>query len=257
MRTLIGAPVNPARNVAPALLRRDRVMVLGGLATVTAICWAYTLDMPAMPRTGPMSGAYLGWALMMWVVMMAAMMLPSAVPATLMYARFHRYGSSRREAGTAVSAFVGGYLAAWAVFSLAAALIQAGLTEAAVLSSMMMDVVSAPLGGALLIAAGLYQLTPAKQACLRHCRTPFAFMATQWREGVSGAFSMGLRHGAYCVGCCWALMALLFVAGVMNIAWIAAITAFVIVEKVAPLGGWVARGAGVALVAAGLWMSVG
>lgn len=246
--------------VIPALLRRDRVLVIGGVVALSALCWAYTLnmafDMSAMPRMDPFSAAYLGWAFVMWTVMMAAMMLPSALPMTLAYARYGRMGDSGGNGGAALSigSFVGGYLVLWAGFSLAATLAQALLIQGAVLSPMMMTIMPEGVAGAVLIAAGVYQLTPAKEACLRQCRSTFGFLATEWRDGARGALVMGLRHGAFCVGCCWALMAVLFVTGVMNILWVALLTLFVLVEKAAPLGGWAARAGGIAMIGAGLAM---
>lgn len=253
--------------VIPALLRRDRVLVIGGVVALSAVCWAYTLDMAfdmsAMPRMDSFSPAYLGWAFVMWTVMMVAMMLPSALPMTMAYARYSRMGNGRTGNGgagqglgaaLAIGSFVGGYLLMWAAFSLAATMAQALLIQGTVLSPMMMTIMPKGVAGAVLIVAGIYQLTPAKEACLRQCRTTFGFMATEWREGARGALIMGLRHGMYCVGCCWALMAVLFVTGVMNILWVALLTLFVIVEKAAPLGGWAARAGGVAMIGAGLAM---
>ena len=146
-----------------------------------------------------------------------------------------------------------GYLLVWAGFSVLATLAQWGLHRAALLSPMMGST-SPVLGGLLLLAAGLFQWTPLKYACLQHCRSPLSFLMTEWREGHRGALGMGLRHGSYCTGCCWLLMALLFVAGVMNVLWVATITAFVLIEKVAPRGDVVGRVAGVVLVIAGLLM---
>lgn len=143
-----------------------------------------------------------------------------------------------------------GYIAVWAGFSVAAVVLQYGLDKAKLLSPMM-ETTSVALAGALLILAGLYQWTPLKQTCLRHCRSPLEFIMTQWRGGPRGAFAMGLRHGAFCLGCCWVLMLLLFVGGVMNFVWIAGIAAFVLVEKTAPAGHWLGRIIGVALVAWG------
>jgi predicted metal-binding membrane protein len=147
-------------------------------------------------------------------------------------------------------------LAVWAAFSLVAALSQTGLQAAALLSPMMATT-SPVLGGILLIGAGLVQWTPLKRACLSVCRSPLSFLMSGWREGRLGAFSMGIRHGGYCVGCCWALMALLFVAGVMNLVWVAAISVAVLVEKVLPYGEAVSRVAGVGLVAAGIALMIG
>jgi predicted metal-binding membrane protein len=140
-----------------------------------------------------------------------------------------------------------GYIVVWTAFSLAAAALQFGLDHAQVLSPMM-SVTSRSVAGGVLIAAGVYQWTPLKQACLRHCRSPLDFLMTEWREGRVGALNMGLRHGAYCLGCCWMLMLLLFVGGIMSIAWIAAVAAFILIEKVSPAGHWIGRVTGVLLV---------
>ena len=144
----------------------------------------------------------------------------------------------------------------WSGFSILAGLVQWVLHEAALLSPMM-SAASPQLGGAILIAAGAYQLTPVKGACLTHCRSPLGFLIGHWRDGLSGALQMGLHHGVFCLGCCWALMCVLFVVGVMNLFWVAAITAFVLLEKVGPAGVWVARIAGVAMIAIGVRVALG
>jgi predicted metal-binding membrane protein len=151
-----------------------------------------------------------------------------------------------------VLAFAAGYLLVWTAFSACAAVAQFVLHQAAMLSPMM-TTSSARLSGAILIAAGVYQLTPFKGACLTHCRTPLGFLMSHWRDGTAGALRMGMAHGAYCLGCCWALMCVLFVVGVMNLLWVAAIAIFVLVEKVGPAGAIVSRVAGVVLIAFGLW----
>lgn len=155
-----------------------------------------------------------------------------------------------------VSTFAGGYVLAWSGFSLAAAGIQLALTSAAVLSPMMMKVMPGPVAASVLICVGVYQFTPLKQSCLRQCRTPIAFLMTQWREGDLGAVIMGWRHGLFCVGCCWALMALLFVAGVMNTVWIIAITLYVLIEKVVPNSQAISKLVGAGLIGLGLWTLV-
>jgi predicted metal-binding membrane protein len=193
---------------------------------------------------------------LMWWVMMAGMMLPSALPMTLTVATVNR---RRRELGTPyvpTAVFVAGYLLAWGAFSLAATGAQWTLEQAALMSPGMS--LSSPLaGGLLFIAAGLYQLTPLKHACLRRCRSPLAFVLEHWHDGTAGALRMGAVHGAYCLGCCALLMALLFVGGVMNLLWAAAIAAWVLLEKVLPRGEALARIAGVAAIACGAWMIAG
>ena len=151
--------------------------------------------------------------------------------------------------------FLLGYLAVWIVFSAVAAVAQWSLHATALLSPMMVST-SPLLGGALLVAAGVFQWTPLKNVCLTHCRSPLSFLMTDWRDGKLGAFAMGIKHGAFCAGCCWVLMLLLFVAGVMNVLWIAALTALVLLEKIAPRGLWMGRVAGLALIAWGIWMVV-
>ena len=213
-----------------------------------------------MAAMGEMAGPLLtAWSaadfllmFLMWAVMMAAMMLPSAAPMLLAFAAVNR---RRRESGhpfVPTAIFLGGYLLAWGGFSLAATLAQGGLHSAALLSPQMaLAGVSPILGGILLLAAGLFQWTPLKQACLHHCRTPMGFLTADWREGRGGALRMGLRHGGYCLGCCWALMGLLFVLGVMNLLWIFALSALVLAEKALPGGRWLGRLAGVGLLAWG------
>jgi len=196
----------------------------------------------------------------MWWIMMIAMMVPSAAPTILLYARAHRHGQNKgRLAPGAVpaSVFAAGYLAAWLGFSILATVLQYMLVQADLLSGRMMWSLDPWLSSAVLLAAGVYQLTPLKQTCLRHCRQPAAFLAGHWRAGRWGAFVMGCDAGAFCVMCCWALMALLFVGGIMNVLWIAGLTIFVLIEKVLPKGEWFARAAGVACLLAGSWVVAG
>ena len=252
-----------------ALLKRDRVVVLAGLAGVSLLAWAYLVVTAA--EMGGMTGAdamaALGAALqirpwtgldfllmfLMWAVMMVAMMVPGAAPMILLFAAIRRKQQERGHPFAPVSAFGAGYVAVWSVFSLAATLLQWGLEQAALLSPMMVGT-SPILGGALLVVAGLYQWSPFKQACLRHCRSPVHFIVHRRREGPGGAFVMGLEHGAFCVGCCWFLMGLLFVGGVMNLLWVAAIAVFVLLEKLLPFGAHAGRVTGGFLVLAGLFV---
>lgn len=183
-------------------------------------------------------------AFVMWSVMMVGMMAPSAAPVMSLFA------AMKRNAGATI-VFGGGYLVIWIGFSLVAAMAQWALHEGALLSPGM-ALASVRVGAVVLIAAGIYQLTPLKGACLTHCRTPLGFLMSHWREGTRGALVMGLGHGLYCVGCCWALMLLLFVGGVMNLLWVAALTILVLVEKVAPGGAVIARAAGATMIGAGL-----
>src|ERR687894_1292234 len=189
-------------------------------------------------RPVPWTAAHFAMMLGMWAVMMVGMMLPAAAPMVLFFAAFARRSREQGHRVAPVGTFVAGYLAVWSAFALLATSLQWGLDRAALLSPHM-AAVSPVLGGAILIAAGLYQWTPLKDACLGLCRSPVAFVMGHWRPGTAGAFRMGVEHGALCVGCCWALMALLFVGGVMNLLWVAAITAAVLAEKLAPRGGGV------------------
>jgi predicted metal-binding membrane protein len=176
----------------------------------------------------------------MWAVMMVAMMVPTTAPMTLVYAAVARKAAIQTNPVAPTFVFVAGYIVVWSVFSVAATATQWELDRAALLSPMMVSN-SVLLGSALLIGAGVYELTPLKHACLRRCRAPAQFLSQNWRGGMLGAFRMGLQLGAYCLGCCWVLMGLLFVGGVMNLLWIAAISAFVLLEKILPLGraaGW-------------------
>jgi len=248
-----------------AVLQRDRMIVLAGLVGLTALAWAYmgylTWDMGcmamdmAMPRMQTWGILDLLLVFAMWAVMMVAMMVPSAAPMLLMFTTINRRRRTPLQPYVPTAVFLGGYLLVWTGFSVLAMLAQWGLHSAALLSPMMVS--SSPLlGGLVLLAAGLWQWTPLKYTCLMRCRSPLGFLMTDWREGHRGALIMGLRHGMYCVGCCWFLMALLFVAGVMNLLWVATIAAFVLVEKVVPRGALVGRVAGGGLVVAGLVMLV-
>lgn len=232
--------------------RVDRLVVALSLAGVAGLAWFYlwrmAMPMAAMPAMNP---APLALTFVMWVVMMAGMMLPSAAPTVLLYGAMVRKHAERGTALPAVWVFVSGYLLVWAGFSLAAALLQAALEHAALLTPTMASA-SKWLNGMLLVAAGVYQLTPLKDLCLSKCRNPVQFFMTHWRPGTAGALRMGITQGAYCVGCCWMLMLLLFAVGVMNLAWVALIAAFVLLEKLIPAGRLTARFAGGALIVLGL-----
>lgn len=232
---------------------RQAVLFAGLLSTALA-CWAYLglmirdmAAMSAMPGTAPVPATIAG-LFVMWVVMQAAMMLPSAIPMTHVYARLQSANAGPQRLFPAVVLFSSGYVAVWSAFSLGAAVLQAALTETALLSAMGMKLVSSPVAGGVLIVAGLYQWVPWKHACLGRCRTPMGFLMTEWREGRWGPFIMGWRHGLFCVGCCWALMCLLFAAGVMNPIWIVAIALYVLIEKVMPHSEAVTRLIGAGLV---------
>ena len=247
------------------LSRRDRVLISSCLVLLTALAWAYLVRLDhqmsaameydramadmGMTMNAPWGAADVLFTFAMWVVMMVGMMTASAAPVMLLFARMHA-GRGAARAPRAVFAFGAGYLVVWTAFSAVAALAQWTLHRLAMLSPAM-TTSSARLGGAILIAAGVYQLTPFKSACLAHCRSPLGFIMSHWRDGHAGALRMGIAHGTYCLGCCWALMCVLFVVGVMNLAWVAAMTMFVLVEKIGPAGALVARVAGVAMIVCG------
>jgi predicted metal-binding membrane protein len=261
------------------VLRRDRIIVASALGAIVALAWAYVLwlandmDMGGMDMTGfrmipagigimlpasePWRAIEFAYVFLMWAVMMVGMMAPSAAPMILMYARVGRQGRVAGKPLAATGWFASGYFLAWIGFSLAATLVQWLLEREALLDSRMTSA-SNTLGAVVLIAAGVYQWTPLKDACLVQCQTPLGFLMRHggFRGDVPGCLGLGLRHGAYCVGCCWVLMALLFVVGVMNVLWIALLALLVLLEKLVPWGRWVARAAGVACVAAGVWMGV-
>jgi predicted metal-binding membrane protein len=207
----------------------------------------------ATPRPGAWQLEDVVLTFVMWAVMMAAMMTPSAAPMVLAYAGLRRLRSSSVASAVAVGIFVAGYLVVWSAFSAGATLLQWGFHSAGLLSHHM-AVATPLLAGSLLILAGAYQLTRWKQVCLSRCRTPLDFLMTEWRDGARGALVMGSRHGAYCVGCCWALMLLLFVAGVMNLLWVVILAGYVLLEKVVPAAGAVSRLAGVLAIGWGAWL---
>lgn len=266
-----------------AVLRRDRLIVATALGVIAALAWAYLLwlaadmDMDGMnmsgfrmvpagmglmaPAAAPWSAVELTFVFVMWAVMMVGMMAPSTAPMILMYARVARQSRAgyRTAAGKPFAAtgwFAAGYLLAWAGFSFVATLVQWALERGALLDARMASA-NHLLGAAVLIAAGLYQWSPIKNACLVQCQSPFRFLMSHggFRSDVPGCVRLGLIHGIYCVGCCWVLMALLFVGGVMNVLWIAILALLVLLEKLTPWGGWVARVAGVVCIAAGAWMA--
>ncbi|MFP6746735.1 MAG: DUF2182 domain-containing protein [Alphaproteobacteria bacterium] len=213
---------------------------------------------PAMtPTMTPVwTPGYFALMLAMWWVMMVAMMLPSAAPLVLLFAAVNRKSRLGGRPYVPTGVFAAGYLVAWGGFSLLAVLGQWGLERLALLSPMM-QTTSLYLGAALLVGAGVYQLTPLKQACLRHCRSPLAFIAHHWRQGGGGAFRMGLEHGLFCLGCCWVLMALLFYGGVMNLWWVAGLALYILIEKLAPGGPRLGRYTGGLLILWGLWVLAG
>lgn len=257
------------------LLHRERWIVVGGLAAITLLSWIYILNgggtgMSARSMTRawlfphrmagmafhPVAWTSAYWIIMllMWWVMMIAMMTPSAAPMILLYARAMRHAQGTAQLGKGAvpaATFVSGYLLAWFAFSIFATLLQRELEAAGGISPMWMASKNAGFSAAILIFAGVYQLSPWKHKCLSHCRNPAEFLSQHRRPGRPGALRMGMEHGAFCVGCCWVLMALLFVGGIMNLLWIAVLAAVVLLEKLAPHGPWFARVTGILLLAWG------
>jgi len=252
------------------LPRRDTLLILVSIALITALAWLYLIHLDrqmarnmaqdqmmaamGMPINGAWTLADLFFSLVMWAVMMVGMMGPSAAPMVLVFAAAQS-GRGGRRVSLSAGSFGLGYVFVWTVFSAGAAVSQLALQKMAVLSSAM-AALSPRIGGAVLIAAGLYQMTPWKDACLTHCRSPLSFLMTHWRDGRWGAFQIGARHGVYCLGCCWALMIILFVSGVMNLVWVAGLAALVLLEKVAPYGTDIARVSGAALAVYGIVLIV-
>lgn len=269
------------------LVKRDQWIAGACLALICALAWAWLareaahmapttpapaampgmdmsgMKMPGMEMTAPASAAGGPWsadlvaAAVMWFLMMVAMMLPSAAPMILFYARFARQAAGQGARVASVATFAGVYLAVWAGFSVVAAAGQVALVRAGVVDAMSLAVSRRMLAGGLLIAAGAYQLTPLKRACLTACRSPAAFLNAHWRPGLAGAVRLGLRHGMSCLGCCWLIMGLLFVGGVMNLAWVAVLALVVLIEKVAPFGGRAGVVAGAAALLVGAVMVSG
>ncbi len=252
-----------------SLLKRDRAVIIAGVVAVAAIAWGYILYLAQSNADignsmGMAAGIIRSWngvdfALMfvMWAVMMVAMMVPSAAPMILLFATVNRRRREESRPFVSTGVFLSGYLVVWSLFALGATLGNWGLHQASLLTSMMGGSSSGYLGGGLLLVAGVFQWSRLKYVCLTHCRSPLSFLMNDWREGTAGAFKMGLQHGRYCLGCCWVLMALLFVLGVMNLVWIAALAAFVLAEKAVPQGQKVSRATGLVLVVWGALMVSG
>jgi predicted metal-binding membrane protein len=264
-------------NAFEAVLRRERAVVIAALAILTALAWmdlAWLADdmamggmdmsgfrmIPAgqglmMPERAPWQPVEFAYVFAMWTVMMIGMMTPSVAPMILIYARVGRQAEMSGQPFAASAWFAAGYLVAWTAFSLAATFAQWALQRAALLTPMM-ESASNVLGGVVLIAAGVYQWTPVKEACLSYCQAPLTFIMRHggFRREAAGALTLGFRHGLYCSGCCWALMLLLFVGGIMNLLWIAALAMLVLFEKTVPFGKSVSRVAGVAFIAMGAWL---
>lgn len=240
---------------------RERLLTWLALMVVAMLAWGYLLihglhGQEQMPMDG-MAGAndfglsMLVMASLMWSVMMVAMMLPSAGPMILTYLRINQQRESKAGASPATWVFVAGYLTVWLTFAVLAAVLQWVLHQNALLNSAMGHA-NPLLGGALLMTAGAFQFSNLKQACLSKCRSPLSFLMTEWREGTSGALTMGIRHGAYCTGCCWALMLLMFVGGVMSLVWMAGLALYFLAEKVFSRAEQMRRISGILLIGAGI-----
>lgn len=245
-------------------LRRERALILGALLALAAAAWGVLIWQSIAMRDDAMGGDAMGGDptgltmgmgaplfVAIWAAMMVAMMFPTAAPMILMYDRVAAGKRGRGQAFAPTWIFVAAYLVVWALFGVLAYVLALGAERLAGRSMWLMDH-AARIGGAVLIVAGLYQLSPLKAVCLNTCRSPFSFVLNSWREGYGGAFRMGLAHGAYCLGCCWLLFAILFPLGMMNIAVLALVTAVIYVEKALPVGPAMARIAAGVLVAYGL-----
>jgi predicted metal-binding membrane protein len=237
----------------------DRWIVGGALFFLTGVSWTYLIwdasrmDCCSLPSTAAWHASEIGMLVVMWTIMMIAMMVPTVAPMVLLFAAIQRQRRELQRPYVPAGLFLLGYLLVWTGFSILATAAQWGLHATALLSPMMIST-SPIFGGVVLIATGVFQFSETKRACLRQCRSPLDFLLTEWREGPRGAVVMGLRHGVFCTGCCWLIMLLLFVVGVMNLMWVAALTALVLAEKVLPRGQLLARVAGVAMIAWGIWM---
>lgn len=243
-----------------SLIRRDRAIIVTALVAITGLCWLYLVHLAsgmgaAMPAMDVMTMAWgpedVLMMVVMWAVMMTGMMVPSAAPMILLYGLVIRKQAGRGVVFAPTGAFAAGYVIAWGGFSVAATALQWGLEQTGLVTAM--SAAAVPwFAGALLIAAGLYQWTPLKGACLAHCRHPMDFLSRSWRPGVGGAVVMGLHHGLYCIGCCWALMLILFAGGVMDLLLVAGIALLVLIEKIAPAGRGVSYLTGAGAIAAGI-----
>jgi predicted metal-binding membrane protein len=259
------------------LLQRDRQVVLAGLFLIAGLAWLYLYYLTVQMGMAPMETDQAGemampmsdmvklaaWTptdavfmFLMWAIMMAGMMIPSVTPMVLLYARVVRHNAKDVEPLVHTGAFFAGYIIVWTFFSAGATGLQWGLEQAALLSPMMVSN-SSVFAGLVLLVTAAYQWTPFKDACLARCRSPVWFLSTYWRDGADGAFRMGVSHGGYCLGCCWSLMLLLFVGGVMNLLCVAAITIFVLIEKVTPWGRGFGRAGSILMGLAGIVLLMG
>lgn len=236
--------------------KNERRIVLLGLAVVASLGLFVTLrvgdGLMLSTMTGEIDQTYPFLLFVMWWTMMMAMMLPSAAPAILTFVAVSQKLSGPSEKPVSAAFFAAGYAAIWTGFSIVAVGLQLLLSGKVILSTMM-AVTSSIIGGGLLIAAGIYQLSPLKSACLQKCQAPLMFLARNWRKGSLGAFQMGFKHGIYCIGCCWVLMGLLFYGGVMELLWIVGLAIYVAVEKLVPVGNTLSHSSGLLLIGWGMW----
>ena len=250
-----------------SVLKRDRAVVLAGIVGIAALAWAYLVYLAlamsnvgagmAMAQLQSWTATDFGFMFLMWAVMMTGMMVPTAAPMILLFATINRKRRAQQRPYVPTGLFLSAYILIWTGFAATATLANWALHTNSLLSSMMGESTSAYMGGALLMAAGLFQWSRLKYVCLTHCRSPLSFLMIDWREGAWGALRMGLHHGTYCLGCCWVLMGLPFVLGVMNLLWIAALAGFVLLEKVLAVGKTLSRVTGVLLLGWGTLMAVG
>lgn len=246
------------------ILQRDRLVLLSGLVLIGALSWYYIIYLYrqmhpmnmdaflfAMPMTARWTPTDFVLLFLMWLVMMIAMMTPSVAPLILLFAMVNRKKKENSSPFVPAGYFLAGYFLVWAAFSFAATVLQWGLQKVNWLNPEMV-VTNKIAGGVILATAGLFQFTSLKLRCLTHCRTPVDFIHRHWKEGRSGALKMGIKNGVYCLGCCWILMVLLFVSGIMNLLWIAFIALFVLIEKILPRTRWISYAAGFLLILYGI-----
>jgi len=257
------------------VLRRDRAILIFSLIAITLLAWGYVINLSfqmteirrdtspsmdmsptaLMPNVQVWRVEDFSCNLTMWAIMMVAMMTPSATPTILIFAGLNRRRNPNENTGNKSLSFLAGYLIVWFSFCAIATLMQWGFHSVGLISPELISVTPV-IGASILILAGIYQFTPLKYACLSNCHTPVSFLATEWRDGTSGALIMGLRHGLYCLGCCWTLMLLLFVTGVMNLLWVALIAGYVLVEKVTPAGRKISHAIGLFIFGRGVWLLI-
>jgi predicted metal-binding membrane protein len=244
-----------------AVFRKSRILVILGIATLSMMAWGYMVylgsdaasDYTASHHAQYHQSTNFLFIFVMWSVMMVAMMVPSAAPTIIMFDTIVQRKIKKKYRFSPTIIFVAGYLTAWTVYSCLAAIAQLWMQNSALISTTMSK--SAPIvSGILLIIAGLFQFSSLKYACLKHCRSPVGFFILHWQDGHKGALEMGLRSGMYCVGCCWAIMVLMFVVGVMNIIWMAVLAVFILAEKLIPWGRRFSQVSGIFFIAWGIWV---